>query len=87
MRMSDGKIKFTTEDEEIELYVVEQTMIGNINYILAAESRDDESVAYILRQTGAETEDAFYEFVEEEEELRAVSSVFAELLEDADIIL
>jgi len=85
--MSDRHIVFTAEDEKIELLVVEQTMIGNINYILAAQTDEEESTAYILRQTGAESEDAIYEFVEDEDELRAVSSVFAELLEDSDIVL
>ena len=42
--------------------------------------------AYILKDTSkAEDTEAVYEFVESEEELDAVSRIFAELLEDMDL--
>lgn len=85
--MAGKTIKLTTEDEEIEFIVVEQTMINNVNYLLVAESDEDESDAYILKETGAETEDAFYEFVEDANELEIISKVFEEMLEDIDLEL
>ena len=47
---------------------------------------DEEAEAYILKDTSkAEDTEAVYEFVESEEELDAVSRIFAELLEDMDL--
>ena len=83
--MADRKIRLSGEDGDIELYVVEQTMIGNVNYLLVTASDDDEAQAYIMKETGTETEDAFYTFVEDENELEAISKVFGELLEDVDL--
>lgn len=78
------KITLTTEDEQLELIVVEQTMINNVNYLLVTDSDDDEANAYIMKETGAETEDAFYEFVEDDTEFEVISRVFEEMLEDID---
>lgn len=83
--MAGRKIKFSTEDEVLEFIVVEQTMINNVNYLLVTESDEDEAQAYILKETGAETEDAFYAFVEDETELEAISRVFGEMLDDIDL--
>lgn len=84
--MAGKKIILTTEEnEQIELIVVEQTMINNVNYLLVTESEDDEAEAYIMKETGAETEDAFYEFVENDTELEVISRVFEEMLEDIDL--
>ena len=61
--MSTKTITLTTDDDEdIELMVIEQTMINNVNYLLVTDSEEDEADAYILKETGAETEDAYYEF-------------------------
>ena len=81
------KIKFTVEEtgEEVELYVVEETRINGVNYLLVTESEEDEEEgeAYIFKDVSLETEaEAIYEMVEDENELNAVSKVFAELLED-----
>lgn len=82
------KIVFTMTDteEEVEFYVVEQTQINNINYILVTDSQDEEAEALILKETFSETgsEDAVYEIVDDDTELSAISQVFAEILEDVD---
>ena len=86
--MAGRTIKLTTDDEEIELYVIEQTMINNVNYLLVTDSDEDEEEeadAYILKETGAETENAFYEFVEDSTELEVISRVFEEMLDDIDL--
>jgi hypothetical protein len=85
--MSGKRIKLSTENEEIELIVVEQTMVNNINYLLVTDSEDDEANAYIMKEVGAETEDSFYEFVEEDTEFEVISRVFAEMLEDIELEL
>lgn len=83
------KLKFTLSDtnEELEFYIVEQTRVSGVNYILVTESEDDEeAVAYILKDVSAETdEESIYEMVEDDKELEALSRVFAELLDDVDI--
>ena len=84
------KIMFETDEEGIvEFFVLEQTRINGINYLMVTESDDEgveEAVAYILKDTSASTEEeAVYEMVEEDDELEYVSKVFAELLEDVDI--
>ena len=86
--MAGRTIKLTTDDEEIELYVIEQTMINNVNYLLVTDSDEDEEEeadAYILKETRAQTEDAFYEFVEDSTELEVISRVFEEMLDDIDL--
>jgi len=84
------KIKFETDEEGlVEFFVLEETRINGINYLMVTESDDDgddEAVAYILKDTSAAEEaDAIYEMVEDDDELEYVSKVFAELLEDVDI--
>ena len=84
------KLTFVTEDQEsVDFYIIEETRGNGINYLLVTESEDEEdeeAEAYILKDTSkAEDTEAVYEFVESEEELDAVSRIFAELLEDMDL--
>ena len=84
------KLTFVTEDQEsVDFYIREETRVNGINYLLVTESEDEEdeeAEAYILKDTSkAEDTEAVYEFVESEEELDAVSRIFAELLEDMDL--
>lgn len=85
------KIIFETdEDGAVEFFVLEETRVNGINYLLVTESDDEESdeeaAAYILKDTSeAEETDACYEMVEDDDELEYVSKIFAELLDDVDI--
>ena len=84
------KLTFVTEDQEsVDFYIIEETRVNGINYLLVTESEDEEdeeAEAYILKDTSkSEDREAVYEFVESEEELDAVSRIFAELLEDMDL--
>lgn len=81
------KITFTVEEtgEEVELFVVEETRVSGVNYLLVTDSADEEEEgeAYILKDVSDETDtDAIYEMVEDEAELNAVSKIFEELLDD-----
>ena len=50
--MEDNKIIFTDEDGSTEeFYVVEETKINDIRYLLVCESMDDETEAFILAET------------------------------------
>ena len=59
------KIVFTAEGQEaVEFYVLEQTRLGGIDYILVTDSREGDGEALILRDvSGMEEEEAVYEIV------------------------
>lgn len=84
-------IVITFEDgEEGEFYVLEQTALMGVNYYLVApvEEEDEEEVeCYILKENVDEKDEEYgmYSFVEDEQELEALSSIFDELLEDSDM--
>ena len=81
------KIVFYTDTDEVEFYVIEQTRINDVNYILVADSMEDEAEALILKETVNEddVEDVFYSEIEDDRELEAISRVFSEILDDIDI--
>lgn len=78
-------VNFTTDDgEEIPFFVIEETKIAGENYLLVTDSEDDEADAYILREVSENTEENFYEMLEDDEKINAISKVFAELLDDVE---
>lgn len=81
------KIVFTPAGEEtVEFYVLEQTRLGGIDYILVTDSEEDDGEALILRDMSApEEEEAVYEIVTDDEELNAVAAVFENMLEDIEL--
>ena len=80
---------FTPEDgEQVEFFVLEQTLLGGINYILVTDSQEEEAEALILKDMSGQGEaEALYEIVEDDSELEAVSKIFQEMLEDVEIDL
>lgn len=84
---NNQKIVFETEDGSDEFYVLEQTMLGGVNYILVTDDVDsDEGSFLILKETKASEGDfASYEIPEDDNEIRSVVSIFNELLEDMDL--
>lgn len=82
------KIKMTVPDtgEEVEFFVLEQTRVNGVNYLLVTENDDEEETdAYILKDLSKDEDtEAIYEFVEDDVTLDAVSKVFEELLDDID---
>ena len=83
----EEKIIFTAEDgTETAFYVIEETKLGGYNYLLVAESEDEDAECLILKDLSDSADaQAVYEPVEDEVELDAVARVFAELLEDVTI--
>lgn len=82
------KIEFITDDNEVvNFYILEETRINGVNYILVTDSEEDEDAeAFILKDTSnAQSMEASYEFIEDDNELEAVGKVFSELLEDIDL--
>ena len=82
------KIAFCPDGgEAVEFYVLEQTRLAGRDYILVTESLDEEEgEALILKDVSSpEDQEAVYETVDDEQELDAVASVFADMLEDVDL--
>ncbi len=81
------KIVFQTETEEsVEFYVLEQTRIGGIDYILVTDTTEDDAEALILRDMSQPGEEqALYEIVTDDEELNAVAAVFENMLDDIEL--
>ena len=82
------KIKFMSEEmkTEVEFFVLEQTRINGVSYILVTDSEEGDAQCLILRDTSpADDTDSVYETVDDDNELGVISKVFEELLEDVDI--
>ena len=82
------KITFTFEgeDQAVEFFVLEQTKLGGVTFILVTDSEEDDAECLILKDLSkVEEDESVYEVVEDDTELLAVSKVFEELLEDVDI--
>ena len=82
------KITFRPEGEEtVEFYVLEQTRIGGHNYILVTDVEEGDGDSLILKDMSQDgEEESIYDVVSDDEELEAVSGVFADMLEDVDLI-
>ncbi len=84
----EKKITMTADSgESVDFYVLEETRIGGIDYLLVTDEMDEEDgECYILKDlSGAEDDQAVYEFVENDEELDYLYRIFSELLNDADV--
>jgi len=82
------KIIFTLNEtgETVEFYVLEQTKMSGMTYILVTDSQEDDAECLILKDISSESDaESIYEIIEDDVELNAVSKVFEELLEDIDI--
>lgn len=82
------KIRFELADSEesVDFFVLEQTRINGTNYILVTDSEEEDGEALILKDLSEDGEqEAFYEIVEDDEELEAISKIFSEMLEDVDL--
>lgn len=72
--------------QEVEFFVLEQTKINGVSYILVADSEEGDAECLILKDTSEDrSTESVYRIVEDDVELTAVSKVFEELLEDVDI--
>lgn len=81
------KLTFQGKDgEQADFYVLEQTRVNGVNYLLVADSEEDDGECLILKDMASEEEqESLYEIVEDEQELGAVLEVFEQLLDDVEI--
>ncbi|MCI8517760.1 MAG: DUF1292 domain-containing protein [Hungatella sp.] len=80
----------TSEGEQVDFYVLEETRISGMNYLLVTDSQEDdeEGECYILKdKSGREEEEAVYEFVDDDDEMDYLFRIFTELMEDMDVDL
>ncbi|MBR4966528.1 MAG: DUF1292 domain-containing protein [Lachnospiraceae bacterium] len=78
------KITFQAVGEEpVVFYVLDQTPVAGVNYILVTEDEDGDCDALILKDLSSnEDAEADYVIVEDEKELNAIASIFENLLDD-----
>lgn len=80
------KIEFNLDNEKVGFYVLEETKINGVNYILVTDKEEGDAEALILKDLSeSEAEEAVYEIVEDDTELDSVAKIFSEILEDIDI--
>ena len=71
------KVEFTLDTgETVSFYVLEQTMLGGIQYILVTDVEEGDGEALILKELPSEDvqEESTFEVVEDDEELSAVAA-------------
>lgn len=85
----EKKITFETDrGEHVDFYVLEETKINGMNYLLVTDTEDGDGECYILKdKSKAEEADALYEFVEDDGEMDYLFKIFTELMEDMDVDL
>lgn len=83
------KITFTpdgADGEAVDFFVLEQTRIGGINYILVTEEEEGDGEALILKDLSADGEaESIYAIVEDEKELAAIADVFSDMMDDVTL--
>lgn len=82
------KITFKPDGaEEVDFYVLEQTTVGGIDYILVTDREEGDGEALILKDLSKkEDEQATYQIVSEDKELKAVAEIFENLLDDIEFV-
>lgn len=82
------KITFNPEGEApVDFYVLEQTKIGGITYILVTDFEEGDGEALILKDLSKPEEpESLFAIVDDEKELDAVAKVFEELLDDVEFV-
>ncbi len=85
----EEKITLETDTGElVDFYVLEETRINGMNYLMVTDSEDEEEdgTCYILKDVSrAEDSEAVYEFVENDDELDYLYRIFTELMEDMEV--
>ena len=80
--------KISFEDEETglakEFFVLAETVLGGVSYILVTEEEEGDSDAMILKNVSeeADAEKALYETVTDEKELKDAMNAFSDILDD-----
>ena len=82
------KITFHADGgEPVDFYVLEQTRIGGVNYILVTDTEEGDGDALILKDMSADGEkESIFAIVSDDEELSAVAGVFQNMMDDIEFV-
>ncbi len=77
------KILFSPDEENpVEFFILEQTTVSGVNYILVTDKEEGDSEALILKDVSKnEDEQAVYEIVSDDTELKALADIFESLVD------
>lgn len=86
--MEGGRIRLQSDDGNLELEILEETVVNGVNYILVTDALEGEDgTCYVMKDISApEDEEADYVFAEGDE-AESVMDVFAKMLEGEDITI
>lgn len=90
MEQEEKIVLLTDTGEKVDLYVLEETRVNGMDYLLATDSEDEDAdgECYILKDISkAEDQEAVYEFVQNDDELEYLFGIFSELISDMDVKL
>lgn len=73
------------DGETVEFYVLEQTTLAGVNYLLVTDEEDGDCECYVMKETAEADGEVTYDMVEDEKEARTVAKLFAEMLDDVEI--
>lgn len=82
------KITFHADGgEPVDFYVLEQTRIGGVNYILVTDTEEGDGDALILKDMSVDgEEESIFAIVSDDEELTAVAGVFQNMMDDIEFV-
>ena len=86
--MEGGRIRLQSDDGNLELEILEETVVNGVNYILVTDAPEGEDgTCYVMKDISApEDEEADYVFAEGDE-AESVMDVFTKMLEGEDITI
>ena len=86
--MEGGRIRLQSDEGNLELEILEETVVNGVNYILVTDAPEGEDgTCYVMKDISApEDEEADYVFAEGDE-AESVMDVFAKMLEGEDITI
>ena len=82
------KIAFIPDDtqEKVDFYVLEETRLKGVDYILVTDEEEGDGEALILKDMSRDGEpEGLYTIVSDDQELEAVAGVFENMLEDVEL--
>ncbi|MBQ8189010.1 MAG: DUF1292 domain-containing protein [Lachnospiraceae bacterium] len=82
------KISFLLDGQDkVEFFVLEQTRLGGVNYLLVTDKEEGDADALILKDTSKEGDaEGVYEIVSDDKELAVVAEIFEDMLEDVAFV-
>ena len=86
--MKPEKIRFCPDgDEPVDFFVLEQTRVAGVDYLLVTDSEEGDGEALVLEDLSRpEDTESIYTIVSDETKLEALAGIFEDLLEDVRLV-